>query len=195
MRKLLQAGWFALALLTTLPATAADAPLPPALRDWQSWVLNGQEFRRCPFIANGGRSGHQPIPDADYRCVWPERLTLSVDSRGGTFSQRWQVYAESWVTLPGDERYWPRDVRVNGESMSGAAILAGDIAVVNRARSAIDYAIVLALLDGEFTIKRFRKRGARIWLQAEHPSYPDIEINEEMSFEVWGVVSRVVRLL
>ena len=114
MRKLLQAGWFALALLTTLPATAADAPLPPALRDWQSWVLNGQEFRRCPFIANGGRSGHQPIPDADYRCVWPERLTLSVDSRGGTFSQRWQVYAESWVTLPGDERYWPRDVRVNG---------------------------------------------------------------------------------
>jgi hypothetical protein len=39
---------------------------------------------------------------------------LSVDARGGTFSQRWQVYAESWVALPGNTEYWPRDVRING---------------------------------------------------------------------------------
>ena len=44
-----------------------------------------------------------PIGSSEYRCVWPERLTLDVDSRGGSFSQRWQVYAESWVRLPGDQ--------------------------------------------------------------------------------------------
>ncbi len=114
MRKLLQAGWFALVLLTAVRAPAADAPLPPSLRDWQSWVLHGQEFRRCPFVADAGHSPDLPIPDADYRCVWPERLTMSVDSRGGTFSQRWQLYTDTWVALPGDEQYWPRDVRVNG---------------------------------------------------------------------------------
>ena len=114
MRTLLRAGWFALALLTSLSAPAADEPLPPSLRDWRGWVLNGQEFRRCPFIANAGHSPDLPIPDSDYRCHWPERLTMSVDSRGGTFSQRWQVYADTWVTLPGDEQHWPRDVRVNG---------------------------------------------------------------------------------
>ena len=38
----------------------------------------------------------------------------TVDARGGTFSQRWQVYTDSWVTLPGDVEHWPRDVRLDG---------------------------------------------------------------------------------
>ena len=35
-------------------------------------------------------------------------------ARGGSFTQRWQVFAESWVAVPGDTEYWPRDVRLNG---------------------------------------------------------------------------------
>jgi hypothetical protein len=39
---------------------------------------------------------------------------LSVDARGGSFTQRWQVFAPSWVALPGDVEHWPRDVKLDG---------------------------------------------------------------------------------
>lgn len=86
-------------------------------------------------------------------------------------------------------------VRVAGDSMTGAGIFSGDIAVVNRAREPIDGCVVLALLDGEFTIKRYRKRGTRIWLEPENPAFQAIEISEDTAFEVWGVISRCIRLL
>jgi DNA polymerase V len=79
--------------------------------------------------------------------------------------------------------------------MINAGIFPGDIAVVNRARNAIDRCIILALINGEFTIKRYRKRRGRVWLEASNAAYSDIEITEEMAFEVWGVISRCVRLL
>jgi hypothetical protein len=115
MRTLCQAGWIALTLTVSWLTHAADALLPPELQDWQSWVLHGQEYRQCPFISDGRQNPALPIPESDFRCVWPERLTLTVDSRGGSFTQRWQVFAKSWVALPGDDRHWPRDVRLNGD--------------------------------------------------------------------------------
>ncbi len=86
-------------------------------------------------------------------------------------------------------------VRVGGDSMIGAGIFANDIAIVNRAKTPADRSVVLALVDGGFTIKRYRRRGNRIWLQAENASYPDIPITEGMSFEVWGVVTKSIRML
>src|ERR1700677_1860909 len=62
-------------------------------------------------------------------------------------------------------------VRIAGESMTGAGLFTGDIAVVDRARTANDGSIVLALLAGEFTIKRYRCKGARAWLEAENPVF------------------------
>ena len=70
-----------------------------------------------------------------------------------------------------------------------------DIAIVDRSLTPTDRSIVLALLDGGFTVKRYRKRGSRIWLQAENPAYKDIEITGDMSFEVWGVVKNAIRML
>ena len=86
-------------------------------------------------------------------------------------------------------------VRVAGESMIGAGIFPGDIAIVNRARQPADGAIVLALLGAEFTIKRYRCKGKRVWLQAENPAFKDIEIDEDSAFEVWGVISKSIRML
>jgi hypothetical protein len=103
-----------LALTLSAASRAADDPLPPSLRDWQGWVLQGQEFRRCPFVSAPSQNPGAPLQESDFRCTWPERLTVTVDSRGGTFSQRWQVYAESWVNLPGNHEHWPREVRLNG---------------------------------------------------------------------------------
>ena len=85
-------------------------------------------------------------------------------------------------------------VRVAGDSMTGIGLFPGDIAVVNRAKAVVDGCIVVALVDGEFTLKRYRKRGGRTWLKAENPAFKDIEIHEDMSFEVWGVVTRAIRM-
>lgn len=84
-------------------------------------------------------------------------------------------------------------VRVSGDSMTGAGIFPGDIAVVDRARPAHDKSIILAILDGEFTIKRYRDVGGRRWLEAENPDYPPMTLNEHSAFEVWGVVRNAIR--
>ncbi len=120
MYTLVRAGFIALALFGSM-ARAQEA-IPPALREWQEWVLHGQEFRRCPFAASATAEAGGPIDADEYRCVWPERLTLTVDSRGGTFSQRWQVYADSWVELPGNAEHWPRDVKLNGSPAPVVAV-------------------------------------------------------------------------
>jgi DNA polymerase V len=86
-------------------------------------------------------------------------------------------------------------VRIAGESMTAIGLFPGDIAVVNRAARVVDRSIVLALVDGEFTLKRYRRRRGRVWLQAENPSFKDIDITEEMAFEVWGVVTNSIRML
>jgi DNA polymerase V len=86
-------------------------------------------------------------------------------------------------------------VKVAGDSMIGVGIFPDDIAIVNRARTPKDKSIVLALVDGGFTLKRYRKRQGRIWLQAENPAYADVEISGDMSFEVWGVVTKAIRML
>ena len=86
-------------------------------------------------------------------------------------------------------------VKVAGDSMIGIGLFPGDIAVVNKAKAAVDGSIVVALVDGDFTLKRFRRRGAHIWLHPENPAYPDIEILDGMSLEIWGVVTRSIRML
>lgn len=89
-------------------AMAADVAVPPGLQGWEGWVLHGSEYRRCPFLF-----AQDPSQEASYRCAWPGRLQLSVNERGGQFSQRWQVFADSWIALPGNLETWPRDVRAN----------------------------------------------------------------------------------
>ncbi len=84
-------------------------------------------------------------------------------------------------------------VRVSGLSMIGAGIFPGDIAVVNRAITPYHDCIVLALLDGEFTIKRYWKKGSTIVLHPENKEFRDIIIQELQEFEVWGVVTNAIR--
>ncbi len=85
-------------------------------------------------------------------------------------------------------------VRVAGDSMTGAGIFPGDIAVVDRALSAADGDVILGILDGEFTIKHYRKRAGRVWLEAANTTYQPRPITEECQFEVWGVVRYTIRM-
>jgi DNA polymerase V len=86
-------------------------------------------------------------------------------------------------------------VRIEGESMTGVGMFPGDIAVINRARTPINGCVALALVDGDFTVKRYRDRDGQIVLQAENPTYPDIAITDGTDFEVWGVVTHAIRTL
>lgn len=86
-------------------------------------------------------------------------------------------------------------VRVAGDSMQEIGIYPGDIAVVDRALTAIDGSIILGILDGEFTIKRYRARRGYYWLEAANAAFAPIAITEERSFEVWGVVRHTIRML
>jgi hypothetical protein len=104
----------AAAVLGAGPAGAAAEKsanaIPRALEDWQAWAMKDQEFRRCPFLA-----GTDASSETSHRCAWPERLQLTVDAHGGRFAQRWQVYSDSWVALPGDLEHWPQLVELDGK--------------------------------------------------------------------------------
>lgn len=79
-------------------------------------------------------------------------------------------------------------VRVSGPSMTGAGIFDGDLLVVDRSVTATDNKIVIAVVNGEFTVKRIRKKGERVFLQPENTSFKEMEILPGMDFVVWGVV-------
>lgn len=84
-------------------------------------------------------------------------------------------------------------VRAAGDSMTGAGIYEGDFVVVDRSLTARDGLIVLGLLGNEFTLKRYRCKGDRCWLQPENPAYADIHLTEDTPFEIWGVVKKSIR--
>lgn len=83
-------------------------------------------------------------------------------------------------------------VRVDGDSMIGAGIHHNDILVVDRSLEAASGDIVIAILDGELTVKRLVRDAQCGRLVAENPDYPSIEITEENGCEIWGVVTSVV---
>lgn len=80
-------------------------------------------------------------------------------------------------------------VQVSGESMEGAGISDGDELVVNRSLKPVDGNIVVAVLDGEMTIKRLRITPTGVVLQADNPAYPNIQVPTLSSFTIWGVVT------
>jgi len=83
-------------------------------------------------------------------------------------------------------------VRVIGDSMINAGMKSGDLIIVDRALEATHNKIVLAIIEGEFTVKRYVKRGKKIFLVPENENYDEIEIKENMDFQVWGVVTTVI---
>jgi DNA polymerase V len=83
-------------------------------------------------------------------------------------------------------------VKVTGDSMQNAGIFSGDVMVVDRALEPKNKTIVLAVLDGEFTVKRIHKKGDLLFLNPENDNFKPIEITQEMNFKVWGVVTHII---
>jgi len=84
-------------------------------------------------------------------------------------------------------------VRTKGDSMSGAGIFPGSLLIVDRALVPRRDSVVLAVLDGEFTVKRLRQEGGLFVLYPENPGYRPLTVTPETDFTVWGVVVHAIR--
>jgi hypothetical protein len=100
---------FLLAATAGLAEPLAREDVPEPLQPWIDWALRGHEAGTCPFLNESG----------ERRCVWPGRLSLALDARGGSFTQEVFVAIATEVELPGGaDGAWPEDVRVGGATAS-----------------------------------------------------------------------------
>ena len=86
-------------------------------------------------------------------------------------------------------------VRVSGDSMTGAGIHDGDLLVVDRSIEPASGKVIIAILNGELTVKRLRIRRGKFSLEPENDKYAVQKITKDMEFEVWGVVTNVIHSL
>ena len=83
-------------------------------------------------------------------------------------------------------------VRARGDSMIGAGIQTGDLLIVDKSLEPSDGDIVIVSVDGQFMVKRLRRNAGRPRLHAENDKFPQVEVSEESSVEIWGVVLHVI---
>lgn len=85
-------------------------------------------------------------------------------------------------------------LRVQGESMRDAGILDGDLLAVHRIPEAQNGQIVVARLEDEVTVKRFRRRGRQVQLLPENPDFSPIEVNlQEQPLVIEGLGVGIIR--
>ena len=78
-------------------------------------------------------------------------------------------------------------LRVSGYSMTEAGINDGDLLIIDRSIDPRPGRIVVAVLDGNFTLKRLTLRSEKLYLEAANPNYPSIDITLYQNVQIWGV--------
>ena len=86
-------------------------------------------------------------------------------------------------------------VQVKGNSMIGAGIHDGDKLVVDRSINPTHGHVVIAVVDGDFTVKRLHRQDGFVKLIAENPEYPDITFKVGQELQIFGVVTSVIHKL
>jgi DNA polymerase V len=118
----------------------------------------------CPVLAKPVPAGF-PSPAADY---FEDRLSLDehlIEHREATFF-----------------------VRVQGHSMTGFGIHDGDLLVVDRALDPADRSVVIAVVDGAFTVKQLCLLQSGVLLRSGNQGSSDILVSDDQELTVWGVV-------
>ena len=86
-------------------------------------------------------------------------------------------------------------MRIAGSSMRASGIDDGDLALVDRAINATHGHIVIAVVGDGFVCRRLHKQGDEFWLQATDDTSPDLLADESQTFQIWGVVTNVIKSL
>lgn len=152
---------------------------------------------RAALQAGTLRAGDlRAVQDVEVRCHLTIPLMLSTASCG------FPSPADDYLDRPLDlnERLIANApatfaVTIDGDSMKNVGIFPGDIALIDRSLPAVDGCIVMALLDGEFTIKRLRLTAGGVVLVPENRRFQPVEVREDQEFEIWGVVKHTIRML
>ncbi len=83
--------------------------------------------------------------------------------------------------------------RVIGNSMVDAGINEGDLLIIDRSLTPHDGSIAVCFIDGDFTVKRLSVRDEGIFLTPANADFPEMAVPEDSNFQVWGVVSHIIK--
>ena len=83
-------------------------------------------------------------------------------------------------------------IECSGDSMINAFIPPKAKLIIDRSLTAKNGDIVLATINGEFTIKFLKKNDVRCWLVPANSKYKEIEVTNEMNMQIWGVVTHII---
>jgi DNA polymerase V len=125
---------------------------------------------------------HLPLP------YFPQGIAAGFPSPADDHLQKKLDLHEHLIKHPAATFY----AHVQGDSMRDANLNDGDLLIIDRAETPRHKSIVVAVLNGEFVVKRLHKRSGELKLLSENKAYPAIEITEGMDFEIWGVVSHII---
>ncbi|RYX92193.1 MAG: translesion error-prone DNA polymerase V autoproteolytic subunit [Comamonadaceae bacterium] len=117
------------------------------------------------------------------------RLRAGFPSPADDFAIKRQDLNDLLITHPLATFYW----QVSGLSMVEAGIGDGDLLVVNRAITPAHRHIVVAQVDGDFTVKYLYKRSGRIKLTTANPTFPEITFKEGQQLVICGVVTAAIK--
>ncbi len=147
---------------------------PPSLSTFPSDPLPLRE-RRSPLLlplAGGTVAAGFPSPADDY-------VEVGIDLN------------EQLIRHPSSTFF----LRVSGDSMIGAGIHHGDLLIVDRSLEPRPGRIVVAAVEGAFTLKRLARHQGRLRLEAAHPAYPPLELSDADDTRLWGVAIHVIHSL
>ncbi len=129
-------------------------------------------------------------PDPDVPCMlYAARVHAGFPSPADDFIDKALDLNEHLIAHPAATFF----VKVQGDSMIDAGIHPGALLVVDRSLQPRSGSIILAILDGEFTVKRLKKDKGQVILCPENPRYAPVTVMPGQDFEVWGVVRHVIR--
>ena len=137
-------------------------------KEFEIYIPNLGTTQKLPYF-DGGVSAGFPSPAEDYMHSKLDLNNLLIEHPSATYY-----------------------VRVNGDSMLGAGILNGDLLIVDRSLEVTNNCIVVAYIEGEFTVKRIKKINNKMFLQPENKNHQAIEITESMDFELFGGVAHAI---
>ena len=130
--------------------------------------------------------------------IYPMFLTFYKEAVECGFPSPARDFTEGTIDL--NEELIPRPnstfiVRARGDSMIGSGIYPGDLLIVDRSLSPRSGSIIIAVLDGELSVKGLKLNNGQVTLSSSNPNYSDVIVSEEMDFTIWGVCTNVVHNL
>ena len=128
----------------------------------------------------------------------PQHLPLAGERVAAGFPSPADDYVDVGIDLNDQLIHHPTStffLRVSGDSMNGAGIHDGDLLVVDRSLDPRPGRVVVAVLDGGFTLKRLTLHQGRLRLEAANPSYPPLDLQSCDDMQIWGVAIHVIHPL